>query len=113
MKTEQRPSLKSIMNSIDGVELKEKRGSQFHFRLHLTAQMSNVPLDDLSLSVRSNNALKRAGYHTIGALAKALSEGRDLKSIRNCGAKSIREIMEQIFLYQYYSLRPEQREDRP
>lgn len=111
MKTEQRQSLIQIMNRIDGVELREKRGGRFHFRLHLTNQMNNIPVEDLLLSERSKNALKRAGYHTVGALAKALAEGVDLKSIRNCGAKSIREIMEQLFLYQYYSLLPEQRDD--
>lgn len=111
MKTEQRQSLIQIMNSIDGVELKEKRGGRFHFRLHLTNQMNSIPVEDLLLSERSKNALKRAGYHTVGALAKALAGGMDLKSIRNCGSKSIREIMEQLFLYQYYSLLPEQRND--
>lgn len=111
MKTEQRQSLKQIMNSIEGVELKEKHGGKFHFRIHLTAQMSAMTIETLSLSVRSYNALKRAGFNTIGELAKSISSGEDLKRIRNCGAKSIREIMEQLFLYQYASLKPEQRED--
>ena len=111
MKTDQRQSLKQIMNSIEGVELKEKRGGKFHFPLHLTNQMSGLSIEALSLSVRSYNALKRAGFNTIGELARAISSGNDLKSIRNCGAKSTREIMEQLFLYQYFSLRPELRED--
>ena len=111
MKTEQRQSLKQIMNSVEGVELIERRGGKFHFPLHMTAQMSETPLEALALGERSKNALKRAGYRTIGDLAKSLSEGMELKSIRNCGAKSIREIMEQVFLYQYYSLKPECRED--
>ena len=76
-----------------------------------TAQMSAMTIETLSLSVRSYNALKRAGFNTIGELAKSISSGEDLKRIRNCGAKSIREIMEQLFLYQYASLKPEQRED--
>ena len=111
MKTEQRQSLKQIMNSVDGVELKEKRGGKFHFPLHMTAQMCETPLEALALSVRSDHALRRAGYRTVGDLEKSLSEGMELKRIRNCGAKSVREIMEQLFLYQYYSLRSEFREE--
>ena len=110
MRTEQRQTLKGIMNSMDGIELKEKHGRQFHFRLHLTNQMRNTPLEALELGQRSYNCLKRAGYGTIGEVADAISEGRELKSIRNCGAKSIREIMEQLFLYQYASLSPDRQE---
>ena len=111
MKTEQRQSLMEIMNSINGVELNPKRGGRFHFRLHMTAQMNDTPLEALALSMRSNNALRRAGYNTIGELAKSIANGKELKNIRNCGAKSIHEIMEQLFLFQYDSLRPECRED--
>ena len=110
MKTEQRQTLKGIMNSLDGVELKEKHGGQFHFRLHMTSQMRDAPLEALELGQRSYNCLKRAGYSTIGEVAGAISEGRELKNIRNCGAKSIREIMEQLFLYQYTSLSPDRQE---
>jgi len=106
MKTEQRQTLKGIMNSLDGVELKEKHGGQFHFRLHLTNQMRNTSLEALELGQRSYNCLKRAGYSTIGEVVDAISGGTELKSIRNCGAKSVREIMEQLFLYQYTSLSP-------
>ena len=33
----------------------------------------------------------------------------DLKKIRNCGAKSVNEIMEQLFCYQYCQLAPERK----
>jgi DNA-directed RNA polymerase subunit alpha len=54
--------------------------------------------------------LKRAGYSTIGELAEAISEGVTLGRIRNCGAKSSREIMEKLFLFQYNALPQEKRE---
>ena len=107
MKTEQRQTLQGIMNNMEGVELKEKHGGQFHFRLHLTEKMRNTPLEALELGQRSYNCLKRAGYSTIGELTDAISGGQELKGIRNCGAKSVREIMEQLFLFQYTSLKPE------
>ena len=111
MKTRQRQTLTGIMNSMDGVILKERHGGKFHFRLHLTNQMMNAPLEALELGQRSYNCLKRAGFSTIGEVLNAISGGTDLKTIRNCGSKSIREIMEQLFLYQYTSLCPEKQEE--
>ena len=110
MKTEQRQSLREIMNSIEGVELNERHGGKFHFRLHMNEQIRNAPLEALELGQRSYNCLKRAGYNTIGELVSAISEGKELKGIRNCGAKSVREIMEQLFLFQYNALQPEHRD---
>ena len=52
---------------------------------------------------------KRAGLDTVGKLVDRINGSEDLKGIRNCGAKSIREIMEHLFLFQYYSLKPEAR----
>ena len=69
-----------------------------------------MSMDVLDLGVRSSNCLKRAGYITVGDLVRALSDGLDLKNIHNCGSKSIREIKEKLFLYQYYSMSKERRE---
>ena len=110
MKTEQRQNLREIMNSIEGVELNERHGGKFHFRLHMNEQIRNAPLEALELGQRSYNCLKRAGYSTSGELVSAISEGKELKGIRNCGAKSVREIMEQLFLFQYNALQPEHRD---
>lgn len=111
MKEEQRQNLKGIISSIEGAELKEKHGKKFHFCLHMTEKMRNTPLETLELGQRSYNCLKRAGYSTVGEVTDAIIGGRELKGIRNCGAKSVREIMEQLFLFQYQSLRPEKRND--
>ena len=56
------------------------------------------------MSVRSSNCLHRAGYRTIGELVEAIESGDDLRKIRNCGARSIDEIMEKLFCYQYEQL---------
>jgi len=76
----------------------------------MTEKMRNTPLEALELGQRSYNCLKRAGYTTVGEVTDAIIGGRELKGIRNCGAKSVREIMEQLFMFQYHSLRPERRE---
>ena len=111
MKNDQRQSVMAVMNRIDGVNLHEKKGGKFRFYMNLTNTMKNEPIESLDLSVRSFNSLKRAGFHTIGDVAQAVASGRELKGIRNCGAKSVREIMEHLFLYQYNSL-PQDRQNK-
>jgi DNA-directed RNA polymerase subunit alpha len=49
-----------------------------------------MPIEDLDLTVRSYNCLKREGIHTVGELV-GRSEA-DLLDIRNFGAKSIDEV---------------------
>ena len=53
-----------------------------------------LPIEDLELSVRSYNCLKREGIHSVGELV-GRSEA-DLMDIRNFGAKSIDEVMEKL-----------------
>lgn len=53
-----------------------------------------LPIEDLDLTVRSYNCLKREGIHTVGELV-ARSEA-DLLDIRNFGAKSIDEVKQKL-----------------
>ena len=53
-----------------------------------------LPIEDLDLTVRSYNCLKREGIHTVGELV-ARSEA-DLLDIRNFGAKSIDEVKDKL-----------------
>ena len=53
-----------------------------------------LPIEDLDLTIRSYNCLKREGVHTVGELV-ARSEN-DLLDIRNFGAKSITEVKEKL-----------------
>ncbi len=110
MGKDQGSTMMEILNELEGVTLKEKRGGRFRFRMHLTPAMSDSSIEALDLGVRSYHSLKRAGYSSIGEVAEAIASGKELKSIRNCGNKSVREIMEHMFLFQYYSLKPEKRE---
>ena len=54
------------------------------------AESLNLPVEDLNLSVRSYNCLKREGIHTVGELVARSEE--DLLDIRNFGSKSILEV---------------------
>ena len=53
-----------------------------------------LPIEDLDLTIRSYNCLKREGIHSVGELV-ARSEA-DLLDIRNFGAKSITEVKEKL-----------------
>jgi DNA-directed RNA polymerase subunit alpha len=53
-----------------------------------------MPIEQLDLTIRSYNCLKREGIHTVGELV-ARSEA-DLLDIRNFGAKSITEVKEKL-----------------
>ena len=53
-----------------------------------------LPIEDLNLTVRSYNCLKREGIHSVGELV-ARSE-QDLLDIRNFGAKSIEEVKQKL-----------------
>ena len=53
-----------------------------------------LPIEELELTVRSYNCLKREGIHTVGELVSR-SEA-DLLDIRNFGAKSIDEVKQKL-----------------
>jgi DNA-directed RNA polymerase subunit alpha len=53
-----------------------------------------LPIEELTLTIRSYNCLKREGIHSVGELV-ARSEA-DLLDIRNFGSKSITEVKEKL-----------------
>ncbi len=111
MKKNQGQTVMGIMNRMEGVNLHEKKGGRFSFRMHMTQSMSDSPIEMPDLSVRAFNSLKRAGYDTIGDVTEAIASGADLHRIRSCGRASVREIMEHLFLYQYHSLAVDRQEE--
>ena len=102
--------LQQIFDSFEGLHIRETRNGLFRFPLHLTQSLSDTSIDALELGVRSYHCLKRAGLDTIGELAEYIASGQPLRNVRNCGTKSVREIMEKLFLYQYNIIKPEKRE---
>lgn len=55
---------------------------------------STIKIDELYLSLRSYNCLRRAGIDTIGELINKTEE--ELSKIRNLGRKSVKEIKEKL-----------------
>ena len=65
-------------------------------------------IDELQLSVRSQNALRRAQIDTIGDLVDQLNAGT-VKSIRNLGRKSYSEIQTKLLVYHYENMSDERK----
>jgi DNA-directed RNA polymerase subunit alpha len=57
-------------------------------------KLLETSIDDLELSVRAYNCLKRAGIHTLQDLVNK-SES-DMMKIRNLGKKSLKEVLDKI-----------------
>ena len=51
-------------------------------------------IDELELSVRSYNCLKRAGINTVEELCSRTSE--DMMKVRNLGRKSLEEVLAKL-----------------
>ena len=90
-------------------EIKKERHGKLIFPIYITEELMTTDLEVLELSPRSSNCLHRAGFKTVGELVLAINGPEDLKKIRNCGVKSVDEIMEQLFCYQYCRLAPERK----
>lgn len=108
-KIEKYSKMKVLFNSIEGLDLHDKRDGNFRFIVYQNEKYRDVDIEALDLSVRSSNCLKRAGIKSVYDLMTGISGRADLLKIRNCGENSSREIMENLFLFQYASLKPEQR----
>ena len=52
------------------------------------------PIEEIELSVRSYNCLKRAGISTVGELCAKTEE--EMMKVRNLGKKSLKEVKEKL-----------------
>ena len=57
-------------------------------------EIMNMNIDELELSVRSYNCLKRAGINTVEELCNKTSE--DMMKVRNLGRKSLDEVLAKL-----------------
>ncbi|MBF8438039.1 DNA-directed RNA polymerase subunit alpha [Halanaerobiaceae bacterium Z-7014] len=57
-------------------------------------QIYDTTVEELELSVRSSNCLKRAGINTVGELVSKTED--DLMKVRNLGKKSLQEIKDKL-----------------
>ena len=69
-------------------------------------RLAELSIDEMNLTVRSGNGLKRANIHTFGQLRNLLETENGLTNIRNIGQKSIKEIKQFFFEECYVRLPP-------
>ena len=63
----------------------------------LSSEVYDTPIENLDLSVRVFNSLKRAGITTVGEVMELLEKGEDaVMSIRNFGEKSMDELVDKM-----------------
>jgi DNA-directed RNA polymerase subunit alpha len=61
------------------------------------SRIYDVPVEDLDLTVRAYNCLKRAGITKVGEVLEKLQRGEDeILAIRNFGRKSLDELVEKL-----------------
>ncbi len=68
-------------------------------------KLMELPIEEMDLSVRSYNCLKRAGINTIQDLIK--KSRSDMFKVRNLGAKSVEEVIQKLESYGF-SLRKDE-----
>lgn len=63
----------------------------------ITGKIREMSIEDMDLSVRSYNCLKRANIHTVDDLTKKTEE--DMLKVRNLGKKSLDEVIHKLNSY--------------
>jgi len=63
----------------------------------IPARVAEAPIEELELSVRAYNCLKRAGITKVGEILKRMEKGEEeMLAIRNFGRKSLEELVEKL-----------------
>jgi DNA-directed RNA polymerase subunit alpha len=74
----------------------------------VASEMFDTPIENLDLSVRVFNSLKRTGITTVGEVLEMLDKGPEaMLSIRNFGEKSLDELKERLREKGYLPPEPE------
>ena len=86
------------LSLIAGVSIDEVlQGAESEKGAGIPPEISDKPIEDLELSVRVYNSLKRTGISTIGDLLDMMEKnGGNLMSLRNFGEKSMTELKDKL-----------------
>jgi len=86
--------IKQLSPFADYVAVSQMKAEKQLIRLSIPDEKYNMPVEQLDLSVRTMNCLRRGGISTVGEL---ISRGeRELLSLRNFGQKSKQELEERL-----------------
>ena len=98
-----------VIKDEDFVDWVCEREGRFRFIVYQGMEAMDNDIDELELSIRSYNCLRRAGYQTVNSVVDNIDRREDFSKIRNLGRRSADEIMLRLFLYTYENLKPEKR----
>jgi DNA-directed RNA polymerase subunit alpha len=78
----------------------------------IPSKVYETPIEDLELTVRAYNCLKRAGITQVGEILEKLRKGEDeILAIRNFGQKSLDELMDRLKEKGYLDILAEEEND--
>ena len=71
----------------------------------IPARVAEAPIEELELTVRAYNCLKRAGITKVGEILKRMEKGEDeMLAIRNFGKKSLDELVDKLHEKNYLTV---------
>jgi DNA-directed RNA polymerase subunit alpha len=79
---------------VDYVRVSQIKAEEQLVRLSISDELYNMPVEQLDLSVRTLNCLRRGGIATVGELIS--TDEKELMSLRNFGQKSRLELVERL-----------------
>jgi len=79
---------------VEYVKVSQMKAEEQLIRLSIPDEKYNMPVEQLDLSVRTMNCLRRGGIATVGELIN--KKPKELLQLRNFGQKSFREIEERL-----------------
>ena len=103
--TDQAIALREQAGKIGILEMLQKLGIHEAIVPYST-RLADLGIDEMNLTVRSSNGLKRANIHTFSQLYDRMQTENGLINIRNIGQKSFMEIKQLFFKECYQRLLP-------
>lgn len=79
-------------------------GNDIKISIPLSQKFCDKSIDDMDLSVRASNGLKRSGAMTVRELTDTIMSEKGLDTVRNLGKKSISEIKTKLLYLAYNEL---------
>ena len=90
-------TLVAHLRLVAGLTLEEEETVDQQEGAGLSSEAYEIPIEQLDLSVRVFNSLKRTGITSVGEVVEMLARGEDsLMTIRNFGQKSLTELKERL-----------------
>ena len=85
-------------------------GNDIKISIPLSQKFCDKSIDDMDLSVRASNGLKRSGAMTVRELTDTIMSEKGLDTIRNLGKKSISEIKTKLLYLAYNELNDKEKQ---